>query len=229
MPGCVTYYENKGKRRTPAPALYRYISYFTAMKLPQTIVFATNNAHKLQEVRDILGNRCRVLSLSEIDCHDDIPETALTLEGNALLKARWVKERYGYDCFADDTGLEVDALGGAPGVKSARYAASCGESSDHDSKANMRVLLRNLECVSDRQARFRTVIALISGGEEYTFEGRVEGEILEHPAGSDGFGYDPVFRPSGETLTFAEMEPARKNSMSHRRRALDAMLAALEE
>ena len=199
MPGCVTYYENKGKRRTPAPALYRYISYFTAMKLPQTIVFATNNAHKLQEVRDILGNRCRVLSLSEIDCHDDIPETALTLEGNALLKARWVKERYGY------------------------------ESSDHDSKANMRVLLRNLECVSDRQARFRTVIALISGGEEYTFEGRVEGEILEHPAGSDGFGYDPVFRPSGETLTFAEMEPARKNSMSHRRRALDAMLAALEE
>ena len=114
------------------------------MKLPETIVFATNNAHKLQEVRDILKDRCRVLSLSEINCHDDIPETASTLEGNALLKARWVKEHYGYDCFADDTGLEVEALDGAPGVKSARYAACCGESTDHDSKANMRVLTDRL-------------------------------------------------------------------------------------
>ena len=171
-------------------------------KESRTIVFASHNAHKTEEMRRICGERFRIVSLADLGCDTDIPENGLTLEENAEAKARWVYERYGMECFADDTGLEVDALGGAPGVKSARYAASCGESSDHDSKANMRVLLRNLECVSDRQARFRTVIALISGGHEYTFEGRVEGEILEHPAGNDGFGYDPVFRPAGETLTF---------------------------
>jgi len=198
------------------------------MKLPQTIVFATNNSHKLQEARDILKDRCNVLSLSEINCNDDIPETAPTLEGNAMLKARWVKERYGYDCFADDTGLEVAALDGAPGVKSARYAACCGESSDHDSQANMRVLLDNLKGITERSAQFRTVIALISDGKEFTFEGKVKGEILEFPAGNDGFGYDTVFRPEGQTLTFAEMSAGQKNSMSHRRRALDAMLAELE-
>lgn len=196
------------------------------MKLPKEIVFATNNAHKLQEVRDIVGSDCRVLSLAEIGCHDDIPETADTIEGNALLKARWVKERYGYDCFADDTGLEVDALGGAPGVRSARYAAQEG-GADHDSQANMRLLLRQMEGKTDRCARFRTVMALILGGEEHLYEGKVEGTITEGPRGNDGFGYDPVFLPQGESRTFAEMSAGEKNSLSHRRRALDAMLAAL--
>lgn len=195
------------------------------MKLPEKIVFATNNAHKLKEVREILGDYCEVLSLSDIDCHDDIPETAPTLEGNALIKARWVKEKYGFDCFADDTGLEVDALGGEPGVMSARYAASYGDSSDHDAKANMRLLLKKLGGVADRKARFRTVIALIIGGEEICFEGKVEGCITEVPGGTDGFGYDPIFRPDGHTRTFAEMTSEQKNSLSHRRRALDAMMA----
>ncbi len=196
------------------------------MKLPKEIVFATNNAHKLQEVREIVGSDCRVLSLAEIGCHDDIPETADTIEGNALLKARWVKERYGYDCFADDTGLEVDALGGAPGVRSARYAAQEG-GADHDSQANMRLLLRQMEGKTDRRARFRTVMALILGGEEHLYEGKVEGTITEGPRGNDGFGYDPVFLPQGESRTFAEMSAGEKNSLSHRRRALDAMLASL--
>ena len=196
------------------------------MKLPKEIVFATNNAHKLQEVRKIVGSDCRVLSLAEIGCHDDIPETADTIEGNALLKARWVKERYGYDCFADDTGLEVDALGGAPGVRSARYAAQEG-GADHDSQANMRLLLRQMEGKTDRRARFRTVMALILDGQEHLYEGKVEGTITEGPRGNDGFGYDPVFLPQGESRTFAEMSAGEKNSLSHRRRALDAMLAAL--
>lgn len=196
------------------------------MKLPKEIVFATNNAHKLQEVREIVGSDCRVLSLAEIGCHDDIPETADTIEGNALLKARWVKERYGYDCFADDTGLEVDALGGAPGVRSARYAAQEG-GADHDSQANMRLLLRQMEGKTDRCARFRTVMALILDGREHLYEGKVEGTITEGPRGNDGFGYDPVFLPQGESRTFAEMSADEKNSLSHRRRALDAMLAAL--
>lgn len=196
------------------------------MKLPKEIVFATNNAHKLQEVREIVGSDCRVLSLAEIGCHDDIPETADTIEGNALLKARWVKERYGYDCFADDTGLEVDALGGAPGVRSARYAAQEG-GADHDSQANMRLLLRQMDGKTDRRARFRTVMALILDGQEHLYEGKVEGTITEGPRGNDGFGYDPVFLPQGESRTFAEMSAGEKNSLSHRRRALDAMLAAL--
>lgn len=196
------------------------------MKLPKEIVFATNNAHKLQEVREIVGRDCRVLSLAEIGCHDDIPETADTIEGNALLKARWVKERYGYDCFADDTGLEVDAIGGAPGVRSARYAAQEG-GADHDSQANMRLLLRQMEGNTDRRARFRTVMALILDGQEHLYEGKVEGTITEGPRGNDGFGYDPVFLPQGESRTFAEMSAGEKNSLSHRRRALDAMLAAL--
>lgn len=198
------------------------------MKLPAEIVFATNNAHKLAEVREMVGNGCRILSLADVGCHDDIPETAPNLEGNALIKARWVKERYGYDCFADDTGLEVDCLGGAPGVHSARYAAECGQAASHDSSANMRVLLANMEGHTLRTARFRTVMAVIIGNEERCFEGRVEGTITNAPQGTDGFGYDPVFLPVGETLTFAEMSAESKNSMSHRRRALDAMLAALK-
>ena len=198
------------------------------MKLPREIVFATNNAHKLQEVREIVGGGCRVLSLADIGCCDDIPETADTLEGNAILKARWVKERYGFDCFADDTGLEVDALDGAPGVKSARYAAESGGGADHDSTANMRLLLHHMEGKSDRRARFRTVMALITADGEHLYEGKVEGSILEAPRGKEGFGYDPVFVPCGCDRSFAEMSAVEKNSLSHRRRALDAMLAGCE-
>ena len=196
------------------------------MTLPEQIVFATNNAHKLREVRDIMGGRCRVLSLSEIGCHDDIPETSDTLEGNAMLKARWIKSRYGFDCFADDTGLEVEALGGEPGVNSARYAAVHGfRDHDHDSRANMALLLKNLEGKDNRKARFRTAIALIIGNDEQCFEGKVEGRITTEPSGTDGFGYDPVFRPEGHDATFAEMTSDEKNTLSHRRRALDAMMS----
>ncbi len=180
----------------------------------QKIVFATNNAHKLEEIRAIAGHRFEVLSLADIGCHDDIPETADTLEGNALLKARYVKEKYGYDCFADDTGLMVDALGGAPGVYSARYAGP-----GHDSAANMALLLRNMEGVADRRARFVTVIALILEGETLTFTGTVEGEILRAPEGEGGFGYDPVFKPLEADTTFAMMPPGAKNAISHRGRA----------
>ena len=179
------------------------------------IVFATNNAHKMEEVAAMLGNEYRLVTLRECGITEEIPENEPTIEGNALQKARYVHERTGADCFADDTGLEVDALGGAPGVHSARYATD-----GHDFEANMRLLLRNMEGKSDRRARFRTVIALILDGEEYVFEGVVEGRITEQPAGDHGFGYDPVFVPEGETETFAEMAPERKNAISHRGRAV---------
>lgn len=185
-----------------------------------TIVFATNNAHKLAEMRQIAGDRLNILSLSDIGCHDDIPETADTLEGNALQKARWVSGRYGADCFADDTGLMVDALGGAPGVYSARYA---GEG--HDSAANRAKLLRNLESAPDRSARFTTVIALITGSEEHIFTGTVEGEILDRETGDGGFGYDSIFKPrESSAASFACMSPADKNAISHRGRATAALL-----
>lgn len=190
----------------------------------EKLVFATNNAHKLSELRQIIGDRFELLSLSDIDCHDDICETADTLEGNALLKARWVKDRYGYDCFADDTGLEVDALGGRPGVYSARFAGP-----GHDSKANMEKLLAMLEGQENRCARFRTVIALIKDGETHMFEGIVDGQITMRPSGSDGFGYDPVFRPEGWNMTFAEAEPDQKNAVSHRGRAVAQLIAYLNE
>ncbi len=183
--------------------------------MTRKIVFATNNAHKLEELRQIAGDAFSILSLADIGCHDDIPETAGTLQGNAEIKARWVKERYGYDCFADDTGLEVEALDGAPGVHSARYAPGAG----HDSAANTALLLRNLEGKHNRRARFRTVIALIEGDKLTTFEGIVTGEIMEKAAGCGGFGYDPVFRPDGWNKTFAEATPEEKNSVSHRGRA----------
>lgn len=188
----------------------------------QEIVFATNNSHKLEEIRRIAGDRFRILSLADINCHDDIPETADTLEGNARQKARYVKEKYGYDCFADDTGLMVDALGGAPGVYSARYAGP-----GHDSKANMALLLRNLDGVAERSARFVTVICLILNGEERIFEGRVEGEILTAPQGEAGFGYDPVFKPAEADRSFALMTPDEKNAISHRGRATAALLSHL--
>ncbi|MGN0219830.1 MAG: non-canonical purine NTP diphosphatase [Muribaculaceae bacterium] len=190
----------------------------------EKLVFATNNEHKLSELRQIIGGSFELLSLSDIGCHDDIPETADTLEGNALQKARWIKERYGYDCFADDTGLEVDALGGQPGVYSARFAGP-----GHDSKANMAKLLAMLEGEENRRARFRTVIALIKGGETHLFEGIVDGEIMKFPSGSEGFGYDPVFRPEGWEMTFAEATPDEKNAVSHRGRAVAKLIAYLNE
>lgn len=183
------------------------------------IVFATNNAHKLQEIRQIVGDKLEILSLADIGCHEDIPETADTLAGNAELKARYVKEHYGYDCFADDTGLIVDALDGAPGVYSARYAGP-----GHDSVANTRLLLKNLEGVDDRAARFVTVICLIEGDEAKFFEGKVEGVITREPAGCGGFGYDPVFLPAEADVTFAEMPAEAKNAISHRGRATAALL-----
>lgn len=180
------------------------------------IVFATNNAHKLAEIRAILGRDIEILSLADIGCHDDIPETADTLEGNALIKARWVKERYGHDCFADDTGLEVQALGGGPGVHTARYAYP----DRHDPVANTRKLLAELSGSDNRAARFRTVIALIQGSEEHLFEGIVEGEIATEERGTEGFGYDPVFVPEQLGQTFAELGVEVKNGISHRARAV---------
>ncbi|MGM9688773.1 MAG: non-canonical purine NTP diphosphatase [Alloprevotella sp.] len=180
------------------------------------IVFATNNAHKLAEIRAILGRDIEILSLADIGCHDDIPETADTLEGNALIKARWVKERYGHDCFADDTGLEVQALGGGPGVHTARYAYP----DRHDPVANTRKLLAELSGSDNRAARFRTVIALIQGNEEHLFEGIVEGEIATEERGTEGFGYDPVFVPEQLGQTFAELGVEAKNGISHRARAV---------
>lgn len=189
----------------------------------EKIVFATNNAHKLAELRQMLGGRFQLLSLSDIGCHDDIPETGSTFEENALQKARWVKERYGYDCFADDSGLEVDALGGAPGIMSARYAGTHG-----DSDANNARLLRELGDSTDRRARFRCVIALLQGDlPARFFSGSVEGEILHEAAGCGGFGYDPLFRPLGWDHTFAEATPDEKNAVSHRGQAVKALVEAL--
>lgn len=174
-------------------------------------VFATNNAHKLEEVAAILKDKVKLLSLKEIGCHADIPETADTLEGNALLKARYIFENYHTDCFADDTGLEVEALGGAPGIYSARYAGD-----GHDSEANMQKLLHDLEGVENRKAQFRTVFALIIDGKEHLFEGIIRGEIISNRKGTSGFGYDPIFVPEGYTQTFAEMGNELKNQISHR-------------
>ena len=184
------------------------------------LVFATNNDHKLREVRQMLPAEIEVKSLNDIGLHDDIPETALTLEGNAELKARYVSERFGgCDVFADDTGLEVEALNGAPGVFSARYAGP-----GHDSAANMARLLREMEGKDNRRARFRTVIALIRNGQLQTVEGIVNGPIALAPQGTDGFGYDPVFIPD-ETpgRSFAQMTPDEKNAISHRGRAMQAL------
>ena len=179
------------------------------------LVFATNNSHKLEEIRRILGESFTVMCLRDIGCFDDIPENEPTIQGNAIAKAQWVKEKYGYDCFADDTGLEVDALGGEPGVHSARYAPGQG----HASLANMNLLLRNLEGKQNRNARFRTVIALAQGNEILTFEGICPGHITLQPAGDSGFGYDPIFIPEGDSRTFAQLSPDEKNAVSHRGRA----------
>lgn len=188
------------------------------------LVFATNNKHKLQEVKDILGSRVEVLSLAEIGCHDDIPETGATLEENALIKARWVSEKYNCNCFADDTGLEVEALGGAPGVYSARYA---GE--ECNSEANMQKLLHNLTGENNRNAQFRTVIALIINNREFTFDGIVKGTISTGKMGEAGFGYDPIFIPEGYSQSFAQMGSEEKNRISHRYRATEKLSNYIRE
>lgn len=188
------------------------------------LVFATNNAHKLGEVRQVVGEEFELQTLRECGIEEDIPENEPTLEGNALQKARWVYKRTGTDCFADDTGLEVDALGGEPGVRSARYATE-----GHDDEANKRLLLQRLDGCEDRQAQFRTVIALILGGKEYLFEGIVRGVITHEERGEGGFGYDPLFIPEGESLSFAEMSGEAKNAISHRGRAVAKLAAFLRQ
>lgn len=181
--------------------------------MKQKIVFATNNAHKLEEVAAILGDGFEVLSLREIGCDTDIPETSDTFAGNAMQKASFVKEHYGYDCFADDSGLEVDILDGAPGVYSARYSGG-------GSEANMDKLLLNLTGKSERDAQFRTVVALLIGKESHLFEGIVRGTIIEERRGEGGFGYDPIFVPEGHEQTFAELGSEVKNNISHRAKAV---------
>ena len=187
--------------------------------MKRKLVFATNNAHKLEEVAAILGDQIELLSLNDIGCHTDIPETAETLEGNALLKSSFIFKNYGLDCFADDTGLEVESLGGAPGVYSARYANGQG----HDSQANMNKLLKEMEEKNDRKAQFRTIISLIEKGEERQFEGIVKGQITREKRGESGFGYDPIFQPDGYETTFAELGSDIKNRISHRARAVAAL------
>lgn len=182
------------------------------------LVFATNNSHKLEEVRDVFGASYQVLSLKDIGCFADIPETAATLEGNALLKAQFVFDKYGYNCFADDTGLEVDALGGRPGVYSARYA---GE--DQNAENNMQKLLVELDRAVNRKAQFRTVIALIENGKIQYFEGKITGNIAEKKSGNTGFGYDPLFVPDGFSQTFAELGSETKNKISHRALAINKL------
>ncbi|MFC3879586.1 non-canonical purine NTP diphosphatase [Algoriphagus namhaensis] len=179
------------------------------------ICFATNNPKKIEEVKAALGDHFEIVSLKSIGCEEELPETGETLDQNAFQKARYVKEHYGVDCFADDTGLEVESLNGAPGVYSGRYA---GE--PRSDQKNMDKLLENLRPHTDRSARFRTVIALLIGSEEYSFEGIVEGEILEKRQGDGGFGYDPIFSPDGFNGSFAEMSMAQKNEISHRGRAV---------
>lgn len=186
--------------------------------MKRKLVFATNNLHKLEEVSAILGNQIELLSLNDINCHTDIPETADTLEGNALLKSRFIYENYGMNCFADDTGLEVEALEGAPGVYSARYAGD-----GHDSEANMIKLLDNLKEKKNRKAQFRTAISLIIDGKEYLFEGIIKGEIGIIKKGDSGFGYDPIFVPEGYNETFAELGSDIKNKISHRALAINKL------
>ena len=190
--------------------------------MKKKLVFATNNLHKLQEITKIAGKDFEIVSLSDINCHDDIPETDDTLEGNALQKAHYIKEQYGYDCFADDTGLEVEALDNAPGVYSARYAGS-----GHDAEANMNKLLSEMQGKKNRKARFRTVIALILDEKEYLFDGIIKGDIIEEKKGSAGFGYDPIFMPEGYTQTFAELGDEIKNNISHRALAVNKLVSFL--
>ena len=215
--------ENQQTKNSVSLRLCVYYNPLSTMK--KNLVFATNNAHKLEEIRAILGDKINILSLNDINCHADIPETADTLEGNARLKAEYIYQHYGMDCFADDTGLEVEALNGAPGIFSARYAGGAG----HDSEANMRKLLAELEGKTNRKAQFRTAICLIEEGEEHLFEGIVRGTILQERRGTAGFGYDPIFQPEGYTETFAEMGNEEKNKISHRAHAVQKLVEYLQK
>ena len=192
------------------------------------LVFATNNEHKLTEVRAILKDTYQVLSLKDINCFDDIPETADNLEDNARQKAQYIYDHYHVDCFADDSGLEVEALGGAPGVYSARFAALEGTGEPHNSKANMNRLLRELKDKDNRKAQFRTIICLIKDGKEHLFEGIIEGTINPEERGSSGFGYDPIFMPKEFDKTFAELGEDVKNCISHRARAIKKLVSFLQ-
>ena len=192
--------------------------------MKRKLVFATNNAHKLEEVSAILGDKVELLSLNDINCHTDIPETAETLEGNAYLKSSFIYRNYGLNCFADDTGLEVESLGDAPGVYSARYAGGEG----HNAEANMQKLLQNMQGAPNRKAQFRTAICLILDGKKHLFEGIVKGEIIKEKRGSSGFGYDPIFVPEGYTKTFAELGNETKNKISHRALAVEKLCRFLK-
>ena len=187
------------------------------------LVFATNNPNKLREIQQILGGQVELIGLADIGCTEDIPETEPTLEGNALLKAMYVYDKFGYDCFADDTGLEIEVLNGEPGVYSARYA---GEAKD--AWANMDKVLDKLKNEDNRSACFKTVIALVIGGKKTLMRGVLEGTILREKRGIDGFGYDPIFQPDGHALSFAEMDLEEKNKISHRARAVRKLVAFLE-
>lgn len=187
------------------------------------LVFASNNKNKIKEIKSLLPEGIEILSLEDIGCVIDIPETANTIEGNALMKANFIKRHYGYDCFADDTGLEVNSLNGEPGVFSARYA---GE--NRDDKANMEKLLLNLKEKQDRSAHFKTVIALHYKGEQKLFTGKVEGIILKEAIGNEGFGYDPIFQADGMSKSFAEISLSDKNKVSHRAKALRLLMEFLK-
>ena len=187
------------------------------------LVFATNNQHKLEEVQSKVGNTFKIISLYEIGCNGDIEETGLTLEENASIKSKFIHDKFGVDCFADDTGLEIEALNNEPGVFSARY------SGERDFVKNMNLVLKNLENNPNRKARFRTVISLILNNQEYLFEGIVNGNIRTKPIGSAGFGYDPIFQPEGYAITFAEMDLAEKNKISHRGIAMQKLIDFLNQ
>lgn len=194
------------------------------------LIFATNNQHKLQELRQIAAGRLDIVGLADIGCHDDIPETGATLRENALQKARYIHRKYGCACFADDTGLEVDALGGAPGVYSARWAANELGLPAPDSARNVSLMLERMRGVAERSARFRTAIALITAdGAEHLVEGVVEGAIAAEPIGDGGFGYDPIFVPEGWSQTFAQASAEEKNAVSHRGRATKALGALMHD
>lgn len=189
----------------------------------QSIVFATGNPNKVKEVSQLLEGKLDIKGLADIDCHETLPETSPTIVGNASEKAWYVHKNYGVDCFSEDTGLEVEVLNGEPGVYSARYAGPA-----HDDEANMTLLLANLKGEEDRRARFHTVISLILNGKEHQFEGEVNGHIIHHKKGNQGFGYDPIFMPEGYNRTFAQMPPEEKSSISHRGKAVQKLVAFLK-
>jgi len=192
--------------------------------MPATLVFATNNPHKLEEVAAKTGDQLKLLSLTDINCTDDIAETGTTFRENASIKSRYIFNKYNLNCFGDDSGLEIEALNNEPGVYSARYAGTHG---NHE--ANIAKVLQNLQGQSNRKARFRTVISLVWNGEEHFFEGTVNGTIRDTKAGTDGFGYDPIFQPEGYPITFAEMTMEEKNRISHRAIAMEKLIAFLNE